>query len=120
MYGDNQDETFLGYVRQQTISEATARKIDAEVRRLMEAGLADATRILTEKRQDLETLAKGLLEYETLPGEEIVELLKGHLPVRDTGYDREPSLRGSPVPPAGVVWPKPGPEPGGLEPRLQA
>jgi cell division protease FtsH len=68
MYGDNQDEVFLGYSigRQQTVSEATAQKIDAEVRRLVEAGLADATRIITEKRQDLETLAKGLLEYETL------------------------------------------------------
>jgi hypothetical protein len=92
MYGDNQDEVFLGYSigRQQTISEATAQKIDAEVRRLVEAGLADATRILNEKRQDLETLAKGLLEYETLTGEEIVELLKGHPPVRDTGDDRDP------------------------------
>jgi cell division protease FtsH len=122
MYGDNQDEVFLGYSigRQQTVSEATAQKIDAEVRRLVEAGLADATRILTEKREDLETLAKGLLEYETLTGEEIVELLKGHPPVRDTGDDREPPLRGSPVPTTGVIRPKPGPEPGGLEPQPQA
>src|SRR6202043_3371079 len=50
MYGDNQDEVFLGYSigRQQTVSEATAQKIDAEVRRLVEAGLADATRILND------------------------------------------------------------------------
>jgi cell division protease FtsH len=121
-YGDNQDEVFLGYSigRQQTISEATAQKIDAEVRRLVEAGLSEARRIITEKRQDLETLAKGLLEYETLTGEEIVELLKGNPPVRDTGEDREPPMRGSPVPTTGVVRPKPGPEPGGLEPQPQA
>src|ERR1700747_875511 len=121
-YGDNQDEVFLGYSigRQQTISEATAQKIDAEVRRLVEAGLADATRIITEKRQDLETLAKGLLEYETLTGPEIVELLKGNPPVRDTADDRAPPLRGSPVPTTGVLRPKPGPEPGGLEPQPQA
>jgi hypothetical protein len=56
-----------------------------EVRRLVESGLAEATKIITEKRQDLETLAKGLLEYETLTGEEIVNLMKGRLPVRDTG-----------------------------------
>jgi cell division protease FtsH len=107
MYGDNQDEVFLGYSigRQQTVSEATAQKIDAEVRRLVEAGLADATKIITEKREDLETLAKGLLEYETLTGEEIVELLKGHPPVRDTGDDHEPPLRGSPVPTTGVFVP---------------
>jgi cell division protease FtsH len=121
MYGDNQDEVFLGYSigRQQTVSEATAQKIDAEVRRLVEAGLADATRIITEKRQDLETLAKGLLDYETLTGEEIVELFKGHPPARDTGDDHEPPLRGSPVPTTGVVRPKPGPGPGGLEPQPQ-
>jgi cell division protease FtsH len=121
MYGDNQDEVFLGYSigRQQTVSEATAQKIDAEVRRLVEAGLADATRIITEKRQDLETLAKGLLEYETLTGPEIVELLKGNPPVRDTADDRDPPLRGSPVPTTGVIRPKPGPEPC-LEPQPQA
>src|SRR6516165_5112206 len=103
MYGENQEEVFLGYSigRQQTISEATAQKIDAEVRRLVEAGLADAIRIITEKRQDLETLAKGLLEYETLTGAEIVELLTGHPPVRDTTDDRGPPLRGSPVPTTG-------------------
>jgi cell division protease FtsH len=122
MYGDNnQDEVFLGYSmgQQQTVSEATAQTIDAEVRRLVESGLAEATRIITEKRQDLETLAKGLLEYETLTGEEIVNLMKGRLPVRDTGDDHEP-MRGSPVPTTGVVRPKPGPEPGGLEPQPQA
>jgi cell division protease FtsH len=121
MYGDNQDEVFLGYSigRQQIVSEATAQKIDAEVRRLIEAALAEATRILNEKRQDLEALAKGLLEYETLTGEEIVELLKGNPPVRET-EDREPPMRGSPVPATGVIRPKPGPEPGGLEPQPQA
>src|SRR5664279_1847145 len=119
MYGDNnQDEVFLGYSmgRQQTISEATAQKIDAGVRRLVEAGLAEATKIITEKRQDLETLAKGLLEYETLTGEEIVGLLKGHLPVRDTDDDYQPPMHGSPVPSTGVLRPKSGPELGGLEP----
>jgi cell division protease FtsH len=122
MYGENQEEVFLGYSmgQQQTLSETTAQKIDTEVRRLVEAGLAEATRIITEKRQDLETLAKGLLEYETLTGEEIGQLLKGHAPVRDTSDDHELPLRGSPVPTTGIVRPKPGPEPGGgLEPQPQ-
>jgi cell division protease FtsH len=122
MYGDNnQDEVFLGYSmgRQQTISEATAQKIDAGVRRLVEAGLAEATKIITEKRADLETLAKGLLEYETLTGGEIVGLLKGHLPVRDTDDDHQPPMHGSPVPSTGVLRPKSGPELGGLEPQPQ-
>jgi hypothetical protein len=68
--------------RTQNASEATVQKIDSEIRRLVEEGYNQATRILTEKRADLETLAKGLLEYETLTGEEIKELLQGKPPVR--------------------------------------
>jgi cell division protease FtsH len=122
MYGDgNQQEVFLGYSmgKQQTISEETARKIDSEVRRLVEMGLAEARRIITEKRGDLETLAKGLLEYETLSGDEIIGLLQGRRPIRDTGDDST-TTRGSPVPTTGVSpRPKTGPEPGGLEPQPQ-
>ena len=57
--------------RQQNVSEETAQKIDAEIRRLVEAGLAEARRILADHRDELETLAQGLLEYETLSGDEI-------------------------------------------------
>jgi len=120
MYGDNQQEVFLGYTmgRQQVISEATSQKIDSEVRRLVEMGLAEARRIITEKRDDLETLAKGLLEYETLTGDEIRGLFQGRKPVRDTADEPTPP-RGSPVPTTGVpTRPKSGP--GGLEPQPQA
>ncbi|MFC1457061.1 ATP-dependent zinc metalloprotease FtsH [Microvirga arabica] len=86
-YGENQDEVFLGMSmgRQQNISEATSQKIDSEVRRLVEDGLNDARRILTEKAHELEALARGLLEYETLSGEEIRNLLDGQPPIRDDG-----------------------------------
>ena len=86
-YGENQDEVFLGYQvsRQQNISEATAQTIDAEVRKLVEAGYAEATQILTDKRADLEMLAKGLLEFETLTGDEIKDLINGKRPVREIG-----------------------------------
>jgi cell division protease FtsH len=106
--------------RQQNISEATSQKIDSEVRRLVEHGLAEATRILTEKRNDLETLAKGLMEYETLSGEEIDGLLKhGRPPVRDTGDKEAAPPRGSAVP-ATTAKPRPSPGPGaGLEPQPQ-
>jgi len=119
MYGENQEEVFLGYSmgRQQNISESTSQKIDSEVRRLVEQGLAEATKILTEKRDDLESLAKGLMEYETLTGDEIRGLLQGRPPVRDTG-DKEPAPpRGSAVPATGKSRPSPGPGAGGLEPQ---
>ena len=91
MYGENQEEVFLGYSmgRQQNISEATAETIDSEVRRLVHEAHETATRILTERSADLETLAKGLMEFETLTGDEIVGLLQGVRPVRDSG-DKEP------------------------------
>ncbi len=119
-YGENNDEVFLGMQvnRQQNVSEATAQKIDNEVRRLVETGYKEATRILTEKRADLETLAKGLLEYETLTGEEITDLLNGKKPNRESVL--EPTgPRTSAVPPAGKQRPRPDPDPG-LEPQPQA
>ena len=78
-YGENQDEVFLGMSvsRTQNASEATVQKIDTEIRRFVEEGYNEATRILTEKRADLEALAKGLLEFETLTGDEITDLLEG-------------------------------------------
>jgi cell division protease FtsH len=117
-YGENQDEVFLGMSvsRTQNASEATVQKIDKEIRRFVEEGYNEATRILTEKRGDLETLAKGLLEYETLSGDEITDLLNGKKPNRESVL--EPSTpRTSAVPPAGKPRPRPDP---GLEPQPQA
>ncbi len=67
---------------------------------------------------ELETLAKGLLEYETLTGDEIMALFQGRPPVRDAGEPTPPPPRPSPVPSTGTSRPKPGPEPG-LEPQPQ-
>jgi len=119
-YGENQDEVFLGMSvsRTQNASEATVQKIDTEIRRFVEEGYNEATRILTEKRADLEALAKGLLEFETLSGEEIQDLLKGKKPNRESVL--EPTTpRTSAVPPAGKPRPRPDPD-AGLEPQPQA
>jgi len=119
-YGENQDEVFLGMSvsRTQNASEATVQKIDSEIRRLVEEGYNEATKILTEKRADLEALAKGLLEFETLSGDEITDLLNGKKPNRESVL--EPAgPRTSAVPPAGKPRPRPDPDPG-LEPQPQA
>jgi cell division protease FtsH len=120
-YGENQDEVFLGMsvARQQNVSEATAQKIDAEIRRLVEAGHAEARHILESKRSDLETLAKGLLEYETLSGDEIKDLLMGKKPSRESVIEPQ-APRTSAVPPAGKSRPRPGPGTGPMEPQPQA
>jgi cell division protease FtsH len=93
-YGENQDEVFLGHSvsRTQNVSEETARIIDEEVKRLVQAGYDEAKRILTEKIEDLHTLAKALLEYETLTGDEITNALKGVMPRRDDAGDPAPAL----------------------------
>ncbi len=122
-YGDNQEEVFLGHsvARQQNVSEDTAQIIDAEVRRLIDEAYAEATRILTKKKKDWIAIAEGLLEYETLSGDEIHQLIAGKKPSRDMGDDTPPS-RGSAVPKAGASGKrsKKGPEPeSGMEPQPQ-
>jgi cell division protease FtsH len=107
-YGDNQEEVFLGHsvARTQNVSESTAQKIDLEVRRLVQGGLDEARRILTEKIEDLHTVARALLEYETLSGDEIVGVMKGVKPNRD-----EPEQRPTTPPRVSVpLAPRPDPE----------
>ncbi|WP_372424615.1 ATP-dependent zinc metalloprotease FtsH [Salinarimonas chemoclinalis] len=119
-YGDSNDDPFVGMQmgRQNHVSEETAQKIDAEVRRFVEEGLVEARRILTEKHDQLELLAKGLLEYETLTGQEIRDLIAGKRPSRDVTEPPAP-VRGVTVPVAGKPRP-PRDEPGaGLEPQPQ-
>ena len=113
-YRSNDQEVFLGHsVTQSTnMSEETAQLIDSEVRSLIENGEQTARNILTEHRAQLDMLARGLLEYETLSGEEVANLLKGIPPVR-TPYE-EPVLpsrgEGTSVPAAGKSRPSgPGP-----------
>ena len=119
-YGDNQEEVFLGHsvARQQNVSEETARKIDNEVKRLVDDGYKTAKSILTKKKKDLETLAQGLLEYETLSGDGIKDLLIGKLPSRDDEDNGRPKAKpGSSVP---VTKKKKGGEgTGDLEPQPQ-
>ena len=76
-YGSNEDEVFLGrqITRQEHMSEETSRRVDAEVKKIVDAGYQRAKKILTEKLDDLHKLAKALLDYETLSGEEIKNLI---------------------------------------------
>jgi cell division protease FtsH len=117
LYGSDQEEVFLGYSmgKSETVSEATAQIIDQEVRRIIDEAYTEAKRILTVKRDDLEALTKALMEFETLSGEEIKDLLEnGTKPSRED--DAAPPSRGSAVPSAGKTTPKAEPDEG-LEPQ---
>ena len=77
-YSENEEEVFLGrsVQKHQNVSEDTARLIDSEIRIIVDTCYGLARKILTEKINDLHALAKGLIEYETLNGDEILSLLK--------------------------------------------
>ena len=91
-YGENEQEVFLGrsVATQQNMSEEMARKVDLEVRKLIDEAYQKATKVLTEKKDDLEKLAKALLVYETLSGDEIRDLiLKNIKPTRSFKQEDE-------------------------------
>jgi cell division protease FtsH len=119
-YGENQQEVFLGHSVSQSknVSESTAQKIDSEVRRLIDEAYAAARRILTDNHDAFVATAEGLLEYETLSGDEIKQLIRGEKPSRDLGDDGPPS-RGSAVPSAGSKTDTKSKPDEGMEPQPQ-
>ena len=120
-YSENEEEVFLGHsvTQRKNVSEATAKVIDEEIRRIVETGEQRARAILTEHIGELHALAKGLLEFETLSVDEIKRVIRGEKIIRDTGGPVEappaptPGRRSS-VPPAGRDKPA-----GGYEPEPQ-
>jgi cell division protease FtsH len=120
-YAENQDEVFLGYQigQRKQMSDDTARIIDEEVRRIVETGEIKARSILTERRADLEKLARALLEHETLSGEESQAVIRGETIVRPSGDEPKAPSGGAGAPkprrssvPSSRPKTDPAPEPG--------
>ena len=91
-YGENEEEVFLGrsVTKQQNMSEETAKKIDAEVKKIVDKGYERARKVLSDKIDDLHKLSKALLIYETLSGDEIRDLiLKDIKPTRSFRDENE-------------------------------
>ena len=88
-YGENQEEVFLGrsVTQTQSVSEEVAQKIDKEIRKLVDEGYNKAKEILTEKIDDLHKIAKALITYETLTGEEIENIINKNLYPKDKVLD---------------------------------
>lgn len=112
---DDGGNVFLGQqiVRSKSVSGATAKLIEEEVRQLIDDANETARRILTDRGDDFETLAQALLEYETLSGDEINELLKGNPPQRP---DEDDGPAGATPPTSGGAVPVTGGEPSGGAP----
>jgi cell division protease FtsH len=117
-YASNQQEIFLGHSVSQTtnISDETAKLIDEEVRKLIEDGEQTARKIITENAEQFEAVAQALLEFETLTGDELRDLMQGNRPTR-ADPDEPTTPRGTAVPSSGKSRPLAGD--GGLEPQPQ-
>ena len=102
-YGDNSQEVFLGHsvTQNKNVSEATAREIDGEIKDIIDRAYAKARRILTENVEELHRLARGLLEHETLSGDEIRTVLRGEPVIRKVVDEPAPESRRASVPTAG-------------------
>jgi cell division protease FtsH len=120
-YGDNSQEVFLGHsvTQNKNVSEATAREIDSEIKSIIDNSYRSARKHLSDNIEELHRLARGLLEYETLSGDEIRTVLRGEPVIRKVVDDPAPESRrasvptaGRPVPPAPAPGLGPAPQPG--------
>ncbi len=116
-FGDNGQEVFLGHsvTQNKNVSEQTIREIDSEIKAIIDQAYINAKTLLTDRIDDLHSLANGLLEYETLSGDEIRQVLRGE-PVERKVIDEPMQDRRASVPT--TVKPVP-PTGGGLDPAPQ-
>ncbi|MDJ1015300.1 MAG: ATP-dependent zinc metalloprotease FtsH [Paracoccaceae bacterium] len=116
----NEQQSYLGaYQGGSGHSEEMQKRIDSKVKEIVDEGYETAKRVLTEKHDDLERLAQGLLEYETLTGDEITKVIAGEPLNRGDDEDDTPDTGGTAsVTAIPKTKPKKRPEgDGGLEPE---
>ncbi|HUW51105.1 MAG TPA: ATP-dependent zinc metalloprotease FtsH [Sulfuricella sp.] len=97
VYGENEGEVFLGrsVTTHKNVSEATMQKVDAEIRRIVDAQYALARQLIEENRDKIELMAKTLLEWETIDADQIADIMEGKEP-----RPPKPSQSTTPTPPS--------------------
>jgi len=98
-YNNDSEEVFLGHsvAQSKNVSDSTAKIIDEEVKALSEEAESNCRKIIKENIEELHIVAKGLLEFETLTGDEIKDLIKGIKPSReDFDNDSDPTPKVAP------------------------
>jgi cell division protease FtsH len=118
-YNGNEQEVFLGHsvTQSKNLSDDTAKLIDQEIRGLIQTGEQKARQLLRDNLDSLHRVAKGLLEFETLSGEEVKALMRGETIVRRDDNDGSKGPAGSAVPTAGRSKPREEPDAGGMAPQ---
>ena len=110
-YGEDERDLFFGMPSGRGHSEETARQIDAEVKKLIGEAYADAERMLQKENQEkLEAVAKALLKYETLDGDEVIAVMRGEELQKSTLGDLLDEASSKPDKPIGEARPA-GPQP---------
>ena len=103
VYAENEGEVFLGrsITKTTNMSEETMRKVDSEIRRIIDEQYAEARRIIEDNREKIEAMAKALLEWETIDADQIEDIVAGRAP-------RPPKDRGGNQPGTPPTSPTPG------------
>ena len=89
-YGSDQNHADYYGSKSSNHSDKTASIIDEEVKNIVDNALVKATKILTSKKKDLEILARALLEFETLTGDQIKDLLDGKDIKKEIAENKKP------------------------------
>ena len=99
-YTDEEEEVFLGrsVTQHKNVSDDTARRIDAAVRRVIDSAYGRAKEILTTNLDKLNAMAEALLQYETIDVEQIDAIMAGRVPGPPKGWGDTDPKGGSSVP----------------------
>ena len=110
LYGESQEYVFLGrdMMRAKDYSEQTAQEIDTEVKRIIDEAYNTAKNIIETNKDKLELIAKALLDFETLDGSQVEEIVRtGRFTPPQKPTDAGPMMGA----PAGTPLPVPPPKP---------
>ncbi|MFL6581994.1 MAG: ATP-dependent zinc metalloprotease FtsH [Burkholderiales bacterium] len=82
IYGENEGEVFLGrsITTHKNVSEATMQQVDAEIRRIIDSQYALARKLIEDNREKVETMAKALMEWETIDADQVGDIMEGRPP----------------------------------------
>ena len=100
-YGEEEDEVFLGraVTQHKNVSNETARKIDEEVRAILDRAYARTKQLLTDNIDKLHVMAEALLQYETIDAHQIDDIMAGRVPGPPADWTKSASSGPTPPPP---------------------
>ncbi|HEX9301188.1 MAG TPA: ATP-dependent zinc metalloprotease FtsH [Casimicrobiaceae bacterium] len=103
VYGENEGEVFLGrsITTHKNVSEETMRKVDSEIRKIIDQQYAVARKLIEDNRDKVEAMAKALLELETIDADQIGDIMAGlpPRPPKPSGSSTGPTTPGTTIGP---------------------